>query len=296
MSRTLSVVVPTYNDWEQATRCARAIVEHSGSSVEEILVIDDCSDSRAPSDFPKQAQIVRNKVNRGVVYSENKGFDLASSDIVVILDSDAEPLMEFALPVIKAFKENDSLGALGLHTVDRNGNPTGIDFPEPTVWEYVIGQKVASKLSFIKKESTSDKMCLASCATAYRKTAFAELEGFDEGFDFSDYDFDFTIRLQKTGWEVKKSDSIRVYHEGGGSPQTTAKRVIRHHRNRWRLLKKHGKLQRLTITKLLLFLRHLLEYGVLRVAGDSVSSDPVVREDKLTGRRQLLQTVWDGYK
>lgn len=296
MGFTLSVVVPTYNDWEQATRCVQAVINHSGDSIEEVLVIDDCSDEKAPSNFPQEAQIIRNEVNKGVVYSENRGFNLASSDIVIILDSDSEPLMEFAVPVIQAFEENNRLGALGLHTVDKDGNPTGIDFPEPTVWEYVVGQKIASKLSFLSEGRSTDKVCLASCATAYRKKAFNDLNGFDEGFDFSDYDFDFTIRLRHDGWEVKKSDSIRVYHEGGGSPQSTAKRVMRHHRNRWRLLKKHGKLQHPAPVKLLLFLRHLLEYGLLRVAGSAVAPDPAARQDKLNGREKLLRTVWSAYE
>lgn len=299
MSLSVSVLITNYNTWSDAERCARSAVEHSGNALDTVLIVDDCSDSTGPDELPAPIQVLRNETNQGYVCSVNIGMAQLDTDLVILLDSDAEPLMDVVPGVQEAFRSNADLGALSLHLVDREGNPTGAVSPEPTVRQYVLGQKLGALVRRVTDTNATpppERMCIHSCGIVIRRAAFEDIGGFDEGFDFLDADTDFSMRLRQAGWKLAKSDDLVAYHEGGGSPQSTAKRVVRHHQNRWRLLKKHEKLQHPTITKLLLFLRHLLEYGVLRVAGDSVASDPAVREDKLTGRRQLLRTVWDGYE
>jgi GT2 family glycosyltransferase len=131
---------------------------------------------------------------------------------------------------------------------------------------------------------------------AVRRQAFESVGGFDEAFDFLDADTDFSIRLRQAGWRLGKSKDIVAYHEGGGSPQSTAKRVVRHHRNRWRLLQKHGKLRRTEVAKAVLAARHGLEYGLLQLLGAVFTKTTAEKEDKLAGRRMLLQRVWRAYQ
>jgi GT2 family glycosyltransferase len=299
MSLSVSVLITNYNTCPDAERCARSAVEHSGNVLDTVLIVDDCSDTTAPDDLPAPIEVLRNETNQGYVRSVNIGMARLDTDLVILLDSDAEPLMDVVPGVQEAFRSNADLGALSLHLVDREGNPTGAVSPEPTVRQYVLGQKLGAMVRQARDTDATpppERMCIHSCGIGIRRAAFEDIGGFDEGFDFLDADTDFSMRLRQAGWELAKSDDLVAYHEGGGSPQSTAKRVVRHHRNRWRLLKKHGKLRRPTVIKLLLFLRHLLEYGLLRVAGDFVASDPDIRQDKLAGRQRLLRTVWDGYE
>jgi GT2 family glycosyltransferase len=131
---------------------------------------------------------------------------------------------------------------------------------------------------------------------AVRRKAFESVGGFDEAFDFLDADTDFSMRLRQAGWRLGNSEEIVAYHEGGGSPQSTAKRVVRHHRNRWRLLQKHSKLKQPLMIKATLALRHGLEYGLLRLLGSVFTNTTAEQEDKLTGRRVLLRRVWSSYQ
>jgi len=267
-------------------------VEHSGDQLDEVLIVDDCSSTTGPDDLPDPIRVVRNETNQGYVRSVNIGFSELDSDIVVLLDSDAEPLMNVVPGVRDAFSEDPELGAMALHLVDRDGHPTGAVSPEPTVLHYVLGQKAGSWL----RRATGgnglpppERLCLHSCGMAVRRTAAEEIGGFDEGFDFLDADTDFSMRLRRAGWRLAKSDDLVAYHEGGGSPQSTAKRVVRHHRNRWRLLRKHGKLEAPEIARGALRLRLKLEYLLLRTAGRLLFPDKATLEDKIRGRRQLLQ-------
>jgi GT2 family glycosyltransferase len=290
MSLSVSILITNYETWPDAARCARAAVEHSGDSLEEVLIVDDCSSSTGPDDLPNPIRVVRNETNRGYVRSVNIGFSQLDSDIVVLLDSDAEPLMDVVPGVRDAFSRDSALGALALHLVDRDGTSTGAVSPEPTVLHYVLGQRAGSWLRRATRGDglpTPDRMCLHSCGMAVRREAFEEIGGFDEAFDFLDADTDFSMRLRQTGWRLRKSDDLVAHHEGGGSPQSTAKRVLRHHRNRWRLLRKHRKIQRTGVVKALLGCRHAIEYAVLRILGP-VLFDSEVRDDKLRGRKKLL--------
>jgi len=207
--------------------------------------------------------------------------------------------MDFVPGVRAAFSDDPELGAMALHLVDCEGTPTGAVSPEPTVLHYVLGQKASSWLRRVTRGDgppPPERMCLHSCGMAVRQEAVEDVGGFDEGFDFLDADTDFSMRLRQAGWRLTKSDEVTAYHEGGGSPQSTAKRVARHHRNRWRLLRKHGKLRHPGPAKAALTLRHALEYGLLRVAGSILTNTSAEREDKLYGRRQLLRRVWNGYQ
>jgi GT2 family glycosyltransferase len=126
---------------------------------------------------------------------------------------------------------------------------------------------------------------------AVRREAVEEVGGFDEGFDFLDADTDFSMRLRQAGWQLQKSGEMVAYHEGGGSPQSTAKRVVRHHRNRWQLLRKHGKLQSPELVRTVLGLRFAVEYLLLRTFGALLFDKEATLNDKITGRRKLLKYV-----
>lgn len=298
MRLSVSVLITNYETWPEAVRCAHSAVEHSGNALEKVLIVDDCSSNTGSEDLPEPIRVVRNETNQGYVRSVNIGFSALNSDIVMLLDSDAEPLMDVVPGLQKAFVENPNLGAMALHLVDRDGNPTGAVSPEPTVAHYVLGQKASSWLRRLSSEEglPPERMCLHSCGMAVRREAFEDVDGFDEEFDFLDADTDFSMRLRQAGWTLRKSDALVAYHEGGGSPQSTAKRVVRHHRNRWRLLRKHDKLRRPTVAKAALAVRHSLEYSLLRLFGPVLTNTAEENEDKLRGRRVLLQRVWNAYQ
>ena len=295
---SVSVLITNYNTWPEAERCARSAVEHSGPELDTVLIVDDCSDTTSPDDLPDPIQVMRNETNQGYVRSVNIGMAQLNSDIVILLDSDVEPLMGLVPGVREAFATNDQLGALALHLVDREGNPTGTVSPEPTVFHYVLGQKAGSyarRWSEGDHAMDPDTMCIHSCGIVIRRAAFADIGGFDEGFDFLDADTDFSMRLRQAGWKLTKSDDLIAYHEGGGSPQSTAKRVVRHHRNRWRLLCKHNKLQHPMRVRTLLLIRLFAEYTLLRTLGTVLTRSDEELQDKLHGRWTLLRMIGRGY-
>jgi hypothetical protein len=291
---TVSVLITNYESWTDASLCAKKVIEHTGSQVRRILIADDASSTPPPS-LPDRVDVLRNPENRGFPATLNRGFRELTEDVIVHFDADGHPLMDFATPTGQAFAEDEDLGALGFHMVDYDGNRTGSFTPasDISLSAFVLGQQLGRTLP------TSIKTGLLlpnACGTAVRRAAFIDAGGFDESFDLLDVDLDFFLRLARRGWTVRYTPHIRAYHEGGGSPQTTATRVLRHHRDRWRLLRKHGYVRRPQLVKLFLMLRHLAEYAVLRALGPVLFDNLTQIHDKAEGRRHLLRTVWNDYQ
>jgi len=205
--------------------------------------------------------------------------------------------MDLTKPLNDLFSRHPNLGAVGFKLIGDEGQPTGsCRLLEPDAMGLLLGQRLESLFSSMFKPNRSKSMCIYSCAIAIRRKALEMVGGFDESFDFLDADIDFSIRLRKKGWNLQIAPHLVVFHKGGGSYQTVATRVLRHHKNRFHLLKKHNLLPLPWLFKLGLALRHFLEYMILRIAGKLITSDSVTLKDKLYGRRQLLRTVLREYE
>jgi GT2 family glycosyltransferase len=292
----LSVVVTNYNTTALTVRCIDGIRRHLPRQPAEIIVVDDASSERISGELPDGVTLVTNESNQGYVRSVNIGVARATQALVLLLDSDATPLDDVGTAVVDAFAAAPQLGALGFGLVDRNGSPTGATQPEPTELGLALGQVLEHHLNHRLPREQPDWFTIHSCAIAFRRQTFIDVGGFDDGFDFLDADTDFSMRLWRAGWELSMAKSVRILHEGSGSPQTTARRVVRHHVNRWRLLEKHGLITHAPLLKSALAARHVAEliwfYGPARfVAGMTAER----RLDKLSSRMQLLASVWRGY-
>jgi hypothetical protein len=289
----ISVLISNYKTWPLVVESLKAITTLDAANIiSEVMIVDDCSAENIPVEVSSNplVRIIHNEKNIGYVASVNKGMALLKEEIVLLLDSDARPLTSFE-KIIDHFQQDDKLGLLGFTLLDRNNNITGSWEERPGAGSLIFGQMLESKIRKWFPRKTSEQVVF-SCALAIRKRAFEEVDGFDEGFDFLDADIDFSMRIHKTlYWKVKVDESIRMLHEGGGSPQLTAKRVIRFYRNRMRLLRKHKLLGNVFITRLLIYLRTLCEYIGLFVVGN-LRYPPEVRKDKLSSRSEILKNIF----
>jgi len=248
-----------------------------------------------PDDLPEKVRVIQNPQNKGYVASVNIGFSQIKEDVVILLDSDAYPLVDLAQPLTSIFESNSALGAVGFNLVDEKKKPTGSHHPEPHALGLLLGQQLEAQTRPLFPFLQSRPICLYSCGMAIRRLAFENIGGFDEGFDFLDADIDFSMSLRRVGWQIQYHPELIAFHKGGGSFQTTATRVVRYHKNRWRLLDKHGCLPPPILFKPALATRHTLEYCILKVGGKQLIQDPISLKDKLGSRQKLLQKVWSGY-
>ncbi len=295
MTLTIAALVTNYNTWNLTLKCTQAIAKLSGDQITQILVMDDASCEEMPTQLPNLVRVIRNPKNLGLLANTNRGFAHLEEDIIILFDSDAYPLVDATAIVRQKFIQNSRLGALVFQTVDEVGNPTASWQSAPDAFGLLLGQKLEAIYRSWQQSGDHKPILCYQCAVAIRRSAFVEIGGFDEGFDWLDADLDFSLRLHAAGWQIAVETELKAFHKGGGTFQLTSARVMRHHKNRWRLLAKHNLIPYPGLLKLGLATRHTLEYIMLRFAGRFLFSHKSIIQDKIKSRQQLLQSVWSGY-
>jgi GT2 family glycosyltransferase len=193
--------------------------------------------------------------------------------------------------VVQVMETDSGIGAIGFSLINSRGEPTGNSSPEPTWWSFSLGQRLAGIVE--RGLPNNRRQLLHSCAIGIRRKAFDTVGGFDEDYDFLDADIDFCARLLDQGWRLAIEPLGLAIHEGGGSPQTTHKRVLRFHKCRLLFFRKrYGAISRALVP--ILFFRHILEI----VTGLAIlligQRDSVV--EKLKTRAILARAVWRNYE
>jgi GT2 family glycosyltransferase len=286
-STGVGVVITNYETWDLTCRCLAAVEEAGG--VDDVVVVDDASRSTPPCNVTRRARLLVNRENRGLCRSLNLGVEACAADLVVLFDSDAYPLMPFAAPLRNAFASDPSLAAVAFETVDADGAATPSSEAEPDVTGFVLGQRLdAARQRFWPRRAPEERLSVFTCAMAVRKQAFLEVGGFDESFDWLDLDHDLSMRLRQAGHRLTVATGLVAFHEGGGAPQRTGDRVARHYRNRWLLLRKHGKVRHPRLVRLLVGARLSAEAALL-LACRALSPRSPRLADALRGRKKALR-------
>ncbi len=297
---TLGVLITNYQARAQTEETVAAILSlhPSISDVTQIVVVDDASDS--PPSLPEDSRITLhlNPTNLGYVRSVNVGAHLLNTDIIVLFDCDARPTAPFAPRLQQTFAARSDIGAVAFVQTDHRPDLRPAAEPPPTLTEFIIGtafhSRLPKRLRTLFSAPTAQK-CIHSCCMAVRKSDFDAVGGFDESFDFLDADIDFSWRILHRGLTNQIDPQLVCFHPGGGSPQSTGKRVLRYHQNRWRLLRKHGVAGPEDLVKSLLAVRHIFECLTLTCLSLLPGPKQAGFLDKLKTRRQLLTNVVQDY-
>jgi N-acetylglucosaminyl-diphospho-decaprenol L-rhamnosyltransferase len=217
VSVSVDVVIPTHDGWELTERClqqlARQTVAHT------VIVVDDgSSDGTAASvrqEFPS-ARVVETGANLGFSVACNRGAQAGSGEVIVLLNNDVECPADFlerlvaplaadarvgAVAAVLVQPENELVDSVGL-TADR----TLAGYPRHH------GRPIADA-----RKPTPVLTGPSGGAGAYRRAAWEEVGGLDEGVFFYLEDLDLALRLRSAGWESAVALGARAVHRGAAS-------------------------------------------------------------------------------
>lgn len=197
----------------------------------------------------------------------------------------------------------DHLAAVGFTVRKHSGERAGFGCPFPGVIGFTIGQQLTYRLQWDRPDESDVRETGGTkwfpCDVVFtsplvvRRTAWSQSGGFDAAaFPFSDSDVDWAWRLRKAGWRNGVIPTKEVVHDNRETlSEWSMQRVINFHRARLRLLERHRG-SWVAVIKPLLFVRHLMEWGLLlslRLLGRTNSAS-------IAKRRRLLETVFRGYE
>ncbi len=218
----LSIIVPTLNGMEWLPTLMDALAKQRFGDF-EVIVVDDSSHDESVSwleEHHPTVRIIVNRTNQGFAISCNTGADVARGKVIVFLNNDTEPDIEWAEELTLAVCSHPQAGIFASKlllfdkrdTLHSAGDSIGLDgIPRNRgVWQTDNGQYDEQAAVF------------GGCggAVAYRREVWAALKGFDEQFWMYVEDADFAFRAQLLGWGAVFVPGARVYHHlsatGGG--------------------------------------------------------------------------------
>ena len=288
----ISIVIPVYGQWKLVERNINALLHYDRRNINEIIIVDDYSQEKNPYVFDDSlVKIIKNPENLGYTATVNNGLKIATSDIILLLDSDAYPIEPFAEKLIALYKDQ-AIGCVGFRTVDETGKETGsFERFEPTIIGLIVGQKLQLKLDeigFWRKK----QVLPYSCCVSFRKQCLQELNYFDaNSFPVLEADNDIAMRVHNSDWKLFFTKEITICHKGGNSYKINYKRTLLYHESRWRLLKKHGKLKHPALVKKLIQARIKSELLILKFLS-VIKQNNIDIKEKIEGRKILLQKVF----
>lgn len=212
MRPTLSVLIVAYDSRDDLTKTLPALLPELGEDDELIVVDNKPGDGSVEvvRELAPEARIVRMGRNTGFAGGCNAGAEVASGDLLVILNPDASPRSGFGEAIRRPWREGRGWSAWQALVTDGEGrcinsagNPihfTGI------VWAGRHGRPLAEAPPASEVPAASGA-CLAIPMESWRRVG-----GFAEKFFMYHEDVDISVRLRAAGGAVGIEPTAVVAH------------------------------------------------------------------------------------
>ena len=223
----VSVVIPFYGDPTETLPLIGMLKSQQGVEV-QIIVSDDAS----PTPFPQVdgVTVTRREHNGGFGSAVNSGAALATSEFLLILNSDLEISDTFVRDLVRAAQPHMPCVA-GCAMTDRAGHSTNsarkfpkvshyavewftplARFRHTSIWERAVGHDVEAVPGVTKRTDW-----VVGAVMLMRTADFRAAGGFDERFFMNCEEVDLQWRLQEEGVPAVFCGDVSCLHEGGGS-------------------------------------------------------------------------------
>lgn len=224
MKRSVTVIIPVFEAFEEAKRCLLSVVRFTGDA--RIVVIDDASPCGKFSDFignelsqAKNLEIRRVEENLGFVRSCNLGMSLFPEDDIILLNSDTVVTFRWVAKLQEAAYSSPHIGTVTPLT--NNGTICSVprflvsnDLPD--------GISVDDMNSVVESVSRKERIVLPTCigfCVFFKRDMLKRVGLFREDLFGKGYgeENDLSCRSQKAGFLDIVDDQTFVFHEGGRS-------------------------------------------------------------------------------
>ncbi len=216
MSRSIDVVVVTYNRYDLIDDCLRHMEAQTLNH--RTIVVDNGStdDTRARlrNDWP-DVQLECIDENDGFPKACNRGVAAGSGEIVVLLNNDVNCRPDFLEQLVPPLADPTvgSVASLVIQRDERSIDSVGISADVTlTGFQRLRGRPL--------EDATDPRPLLIGpegTAGAYRRTAWEQIGGMDEAIPAHMDIFDLALRLQNAGWGTASATNAVAVHLGSAT-------------------------------------------------------------------------------
>lgn len=229
----ISVIVAVYNSQDTISKCLESICGLDHPSY-EVIVADDGSTDRTVDlcNTFNGVRVIR-LARGGPSRARNIAVGAARGNVVAFTDGDCIVDRQWLTELEKGFLRSEVAGVGG----DQN-SPSD---------ESELGKRIQEffKLSgfltdYVKADATfRQTVHNASCNSAYRKSIFEEIGGFDET-QFPGEDLELDLKIVRRGYRLIYNPAAVVGHYRPGTYRGFARMMRRYGAGEWHLVRKHG--------------------------------------------------------
>ncbi len=108
----VSVVIPAYNEEPYIAACIESLLNQEEPAY-EIIIVDNNSTDKTKEIAEKYSVKIVSEKKQGITFARNKGFELATGDIIARTDADTRVRKDWIKKIKEHFKDKDLLGLSG---------------------------------------------------------------------------------------------------------------------------------------------------------------------------------------
>jgi GT2 family glycosyltransferase len=236
-----SVIIVSYNTRGLLKRCIDAVRDSAVGLSHEIIVVDNGSRDGSAEYLRKEFAdviLIESAENIGFAGANNAGYERASGEYIVMLNSDAFLVGDSLAASVALMDRHPEVGLAGGRLVGEDGawQPSARSFPG--LWNHFLtltglAGKYSKSRFFGRPDMTwidqdRELLCdwVPGAFSIVRRPILERLGFFDERFFLYFEEVDLCRRIRKAGWKVAYWPSIRVIHLGGASTAGFSRKLV----------------------------------------------------------------------
>ncbi|MDO9117773.1 MAG: glycosyltransferase [Nitrospira sp.] len=216
-----SIIIPVWNKLELTRQCLVALGPATEDVSFELIVVDNHSTDGTPeflASLGGDVRIITNDENLGFAKACNQGAAVATGEYLVFLNNDTIPLKGWLSALVDEVRTQPDVTVVGSKLLYQDGTiqHAGVAIDRNNLTPYHIYNGFAADHPAVNKRRELNAVT-AACLLI-RRTAFADLGGFDEGYlnGFEDVDLCLRVR-EKQGRIIYQPHSV-LYHLESQTP------------------------------------------------------------------------------
>jgi GT2 family glycosyltransferase len=237
----ISVIVVNWNRRNLLRSCLQSLTQQDLNQPFEVVVVDNGSVDGSPEmvlrEYGKSTRfhvkLIRNRENRGFCAANNQGFAASDSELVALLNNDAEAESDWLAKLSTAFAERRDVG-MAASKILVHEDPRRIDKAGHLI--YPDGQnrgRGSGELDEGQYNHVEEVLWPDGCAAMYRRAMLDQIGGFDEDFFAYADDAELGLRARIAGWKcLYIPDAVVRHHRGATLGVRSSRRLELIERNR----------------------------------------------------------------